>query len=93
MADQLRSKTSKGVVVLGSVIGGKALILAAVTKELVNAGLSADSIIKKVAPTIGGVGGGRPDMAQAGGKETSALPKVFSETKKYLQEFIEKPHA
>lgn len=90
MADQLRTKTSKGVVVLGSVSGGKALILAAVTKELVNAGLSADSIIKKVAPAIGGVGGGRSDIAQAGGKETSALPKVFSETKKYLREFIEK---
>ena len=86
MADQLRAKASKVAVVLGSDKGGKALILVAATPALVKAGFSANSMIKKVAPIIDGVGGGRPDLAQAGGKDFENMAKVFTEAKKYMRE-------
>jgi alanyl-tRNA synthetase len=72
LADQLRSKLGSGIVVLGAERGGKALLLAAVTKDLATK-YPAGSIIKKIAPIVGGGGGGRPDFAQAGGSDPSKL--------------------
>ena len=80
MADQLREKLGSGVVVLGTARGGKALLLAAVTKDLVGR-YSAGKIIKQIAPVVGGGGGGKPELAQAGGPDASkideALEKVY----------------
>lgn len=72
MADILRLKIQSGIVVLGSKADGKAFILAAVTKDL-SGRFNAGSIIKALAPVIGGKGGGKAEMAQAGGDNPAGL--------------------
>ena len=81
LADQLRDKLKSGVVALGAVTGdGKVSLLVVVTKDLTGA-IKAGELIKTMAIEVGGTGGGRPEMAQAGGKDAAkldaALEKVF----------------
>ena len=80
MADQLRGRLGSGIVVLGTRRGEKALLLAAVTKDLVGR-YPAGRIIQEIAPIVGGGGGGKPELAQAGGPDPSrldaALDKVY----------------
>jgi len=80
LADKFRDKIKSGVVVLGAENSGKALLIAVVTKDLVDR-FHAGNIIKAVAAVVGGGGGGRPDMAQAGGSKPenldTAMNKVF----------------
>jgi alanyl-tRNA synthetase len=80
MADRLRDKLGSGIVVLGTRRGEKALLLAAVTKDLVGR-YAAGKIIQAIAPIVGGGGGGKPELAQAGGPDPSrideALAKVY----------------
>ncbi len=80
LADRLRDKIKSGIVVLGSLAGSKVLLIAVVTKDLTDR-FHAGNIINQVASVVGGSGGGRPDMAQAGGtkpeKLDQALEKVY----------------
>jgi alanyl-tRNA synthetase len=81
LADQLRDKLKSGVVALGAVTGdGKVSLLVVVTKDLTGS-IKAGELIKTMASEVGGTGGGRPEMAQAGGKDAAkldaALEKVF----------------
>jgi alanyl-tRNA synthetase len=85
--DQLKKKIGSGVVVLGSADEGKALLIAGVTADLV-ARLSAAAIIKKIAPLIGGGGGGRPDFAQAGGPAVAALDEALAAGLKAVEELL-----
>ncbi|WP_160721873.1 alanine--tRNA ligase [Bacillus sp. USDA818B3_A] len=73
MADDLKQKLGSGVIVLGSAQDGKVNLIAAVTKDLIEKGYHAGKLIKEVATRCGGGGGGRPDMAQAGGKDPEKL--------------------
>lgn len=75
LTDKFKEKYSSGVIVLGTVINEKPQILAVVTDDLVKTGIHAGNIVKKISPIIGGGGGGRPNMAQAGG----SLPEKLSE--------------
>src|SRR5437870_1693536 len=75
MADRLRDRIKSGVVVLGAAQGERALLLAAVTKDLTGR-YHAGNIIKQLAPLVGGGGGGRPDFAQAGGKDRARLDEA-----------------
>ncbi|SFG07242.1 alanine--tRNA ligase [Sporolactobacillus nakayamae] len=68
MADDLKNKLQSIIVVLASVEDGKVHLVAGVTKDLIQKGFHAGKIVKEVATICGGGGGGRPDMAQAGGK-------------------------
>jgi len=81
MTDRFRQRVSSGVVVLGSAIEGRPILIAAISDDLVKKGWHAGDLIKNVAALIGGSGGGRPNLAQAGGKDASrlneALEKVF----------------
>ena len=78
LGDQLRDKTG-GVVVLASVFeNGKIGILAMASKELVGKGIHCGQIVKEVATLCGGGGGGRPDMAQAGGKDPEKLDAALN---------------
>jgi alanyl-tRNA synthetase len=72
LADRLRDRVKSGVVVLAAAQGEKAMLLATVTKDLVGR-YHAGDIIKRLAPIVGGGGGGRPDFAQAGGKDPTKL--------------------
>ena len=74
--DKLRDKLESGIILLGSKAGEKALLLCMVTKDLAGK-YSAGNIIRELAPIVGGSGGGRPDMAQAGGTQPENLGKVF----------------
>lgn len=77
MGDKLREKID-GVVVLVSKVGdGKVSIIAMATKESVKKGIHCGNIIKEVAKVVGGGGGGRPDMAQAGGRDTSKIAEAI----------------
>ena len=76
MGDMLRDKLGSGVVVLGSVKDGKVSLVCMVTKDLLDR-IKAGDIIKETAKIVGGGGGGRPDMAQAGGKDPSKLPEAL----------------
>ncbi|MCL6570628.1 MAG: alanine--tRNA ligase [Bacillus sp. (in: Bacteria)] len=73
MADDLKQKLGSVVIVLGSAHEGKVNLIAAVTKDLIEKGYHAGKLIKEVALRCGGSGGGRPDMAQAGGKDPERL--------------------
>jgi alanyl-tRNA synthetase len=73
LSDLLRDKLGSGVVVLGAVVNDKPSLIASVTADLVSRGLHAGNIIRPVALAVGGSGGGRPNMAQAGGKDASKL--------------------
>jgi len=77
LMDNLRNKMGSGVVVLGSVSDGKVAIIVGVTKDLTGR-VQAGKIVGKVAEKVGGSGGGRPDMAEAGGKDPLALDAALS---------------
>jgi alanyl-tRNA synthetase len=90
LADQLRDKLKSGVVALGAANEGKVSLLVVVTKDLI-ARLKAGDLIKEMAAEVGGTGGGRPEMAQAGGKDPAkldaALEKVFGLVERMLQRY------
>src|SRR5205823_460200 len=75
--DHLRDKLGSGVVVLGALIEGKPRLLAMVTQDAVQRGLSAGTIIKEIAPAIGGRGGGPANKAEGGGKDPTGLDKAL----------------
>jgi len=77
MVDELKNKLGSAVIVLGAVEGDKVNLVAGVTKDLMEQGFHAGKIIKEVATRCGGGGGGRPDMAQAGGKDPSKLQEAL----------------
>jgi len=78
LVDQLRDKLGSGVVVLGSATDGNVSLIASVTKDL-TARVQAGKVIAPVAQKVGGKGGGRPDMAEAGGKDPGALDSALAE--------------
>jgi alanyl-tRNA synthetase len=77
MTDWLRDRMGSGIVVLGTVFGERPAIVAAVTPDLVGKGFHAGAIVKKAAALVGGSGGGRPDLAQAGGKDAAKLDEAL----------------
>ncbi|MBM4272132.1 MAG: alanine--tRNA ligase, partial [Deltaproteobacteria bacterium] len=83
IGDRLRDKIQSGIILLGSKAGDKAMLLCLVTKDLTNR-YHAGNIIKEIAPIVGGSGGGRPDMAQAGGPKPENLKQALSKLKEIL---------
>jgi alanyl-tRNA synthetase len=87
MADWFRNKVKEqGILVLGSNIDGKPMLLVVLTDDLVKSGLKAGDIIKPVAAIVGGGGGGRPNMAQAGGNDSSKLPQALNKARELLSQ-------
>src|SRR5262249_49006733 len=87
MAENTSAKIGSGVVVLGLASNGKASLVAVVSEDLQKR-LHAGKIIKKVAEQIGGSGGGRPDFAQAGGKEAQKLEAALQDVYNIVAEFL-----
>jgi len=85
LADQLKDKIQSGIVVLGSIGGSKAMLIVVVTQDLTDR-YHAGNIIKQVAAEVGGRGGGRPDMAQAGGNQPENLDKALAKAFEVIQQ-------
>jgi alanyl-tRNA synthetase len=84
LADQWKQKALSDVLVLGTVHGEKVNLLAAMSPAANEKGLKAGDLIKAIAPKVGGGGGGRPDMAQAGGKNPAGLADALAEVANWL---------
>jgi alanyl-tRNA synthetase len=77
MSDWFRNRVGSGVIVLGAVMDSKPGFVAAVTPDLVERGLHAGRIVKQVAQVVGGGGGGRPTLAQAGGRDAGRIAEAL----------------
>ena len=84
LGDDLKSKLGSGVIVLASVNEGKVNLMVAATDDVVAKGAHAGNIIKAAAPKVGGGGGGRPNMAQAGGKNPSGINEALEAAREAL---------
>jgi alanyl-tRNA synthetase len=82
--DNFKNETKLGVVVVGSINDGKVMLAAGVTKDLVDR-YQAGNIIKEIATLVGGKGGGRPDMAQAGGNQPENLDTALNKVRELIQ--------
>jgi alanyl-tRNA synthetase len=87
MVDSLRQKLGSGVVVLASADDGKVALITGVTKDLIPK-LHAGKIVQELAKMVGGSGGGRPDLAEAGGKDTSAIKSTIGQVHSLLDRLL-----
>jgi alanyl-tRNA synthetase len=85
LADQFRSQYPSSVAVLASTLDNRPILIAAVTEDLVRRGLHAGDLVKHVAVPLGGGGGGRPTLAQAGGKDPARLPEALNSVSGWVQ--------
>jgi alanyl-tRNA synthetase len=90
LCDVLRRKQEKGLaVLLASASAGKVQLVAGLSRDLVEKGLHAGNWLKEVAPIVGGGGGGRPDLAQAGGKSPEKIPAALDHGLRYMRTRLE----
>ena len=84
LGDQLKEKLGEGVIVLASDCDGKVNLVAMATDAAMSKGAHAGNLIKGIAAKVGGGGGGRPNMAQAGGKNPAGIKDALAEAKTVL---------
>ncbi|MDB5388545.1 MAG: alanyl-tRNA synthetase [Planctomycetaceae bacterium] len=84
LIDQLRRKTQSAAVLIGSVSDGKVILIAGLSQDLIAKKVNASDWVKAAAKAVGGGGGGRPDLAQAGGKTPENLPQAIADGKSYI---------
>ena len=87
IADKIRDKNESCAVILASDLGDKVLFVSAVTKDLVKSGIHAGNMVKEAAVIAGGGGGGRPDFAQAGGKNPEKIDEAINAVRKQIASF------
>ncbi|MEI8672591.1 alanine--tRNA ligase [Vibrio sp. SA48] len=87
MVDELKNQLGSGIIMLGNVVDDKVGLIAGVTKDL-TAKVKAGELVNMVALQVGGKGGGRPDMAQAGGSDVKALPKALESVDVWIAEHL-----
>src|SRR5262249_16114129 len=88
--DRLRQKAASAVVVIGRSEDSKVQLLTAVTEDLVNKGLHAGKLVGQVASVVGGKGGGKPTMAQAGGTDPGKLSDALQLARKLVSDMLSK---
>lgn len=89
MVDELKQKLGSGIILLATENDNKVQLAAGVSKDLIEKGLQAGKLIKAAAQICGGGGGGRPDMAQAGGKDPSKIADALAYASNYVKEVTE----
>ncbi|MCJ7589555.1 MAG: DHHA1 domain-containing protein, partial [Candidatus Aminicenantes bacterium] len=87
LSDSLKQKLGSGVVVLGTTEGSKAVLIVSVSKDLTGR-VKADQLFRKIAPLVGGGGGGRPDFAQAGGANPEGLDRALEESAAVVESLL-----
>ena len=85
LGDQMKEKLGEGVIVLASAVDGKVSLMAMATEGAVKQGAHAGNLIKGIASLVGGGGGGRPNMAQAGGKNPAGIDDAIGKVKEVLE--------
>jgi alanyl-tRNA synthetase len=88
MSDWFRDRLKSGVIVLGAITDKRPSLIAAVTPDLVGRGLDAGKIVRQVARVIGGGGGGKPTLAEAGGKDAARLPEALATVRQIVAEAV-----
>ena len=88
LGDQMKEKLGEGVVVLASGADGKVNLMVTATEGVMKKGAHAGNLVKAIASCVGGGGGGRPNMAQAGGKNAAGIPEALEKAKEVLAEQI-----
>jgi alanyl-tRNA synthetase len=88
VVDSLKAKITRGIVVLAAVNNGKVQIVVAVTPDL-TARIKAGQIVKELAPIVGGAGGGRPEFAEAGGKDPTKVDEMLKASESVLARLLE----
>lgn len=89
LGDQLKEKLGEGVIVIASCVDGKVNLMATATDEAIKAGAHAGNLIKAIAGLVGGGGGGRPNMAQAGGKNPAGIDQALEKVKEVVESQIQ----
>ncbi len=89
--DMLKKKAKSAAIVLGFIEDGNAALLAGITNDLIKKGLKAGDIVKQIAPLIDGGGGGRPQMAQAGGKNPPKIDDALTKAAQLIKEKLANP--
>ncbi len=89
MTDWFRDRVKSGVAVLGTVSNDKPVIIAAVTDDLIARGVKAGDLVREIARVLGGSGGGRPNMAQAGGPNPEKLGEALAAVADLVQAKLE----
>ena len=87
LSDSLRDRVKRGVVVLAAENDGKVQLLVTVTKDLADR-VNAGQLVKELAPIVGGGGGGRPDFAEAGGKDASKIDELLSRARETVTRLL-----
>ena len=88
LIDQLRKRNQPIAVLLGSAAEDKVTLVAGITRDLEERGLNAGNWIRAAAEVVGGRGGGKPDMAQAGGKHPEKLPQALEVARREMQKLL-----
>ena len=88
LGDQLKAKLGEGVVVLASANDGKVSLMVTATDGAMKQGAHAGNLVKAIAGCVGGGGGGRPNMAQAGGKNPAGIPDALAKAPEVLESQI-----
>jgi len=89
MTDWFRDRLGSGVVALGTVLGDRPALVVAVTQDLVDRGVDASKLIRGMAQLVGGGGGGKPTLAQAGGRDPARLDDALSQAPRMLEEMLQ----
>ncbi|MEG2583040.1 MAG: alanine--tRNA ligase [Oscillospiraceae bacterium] len=90
IGDNLKNKASNAIIVLASKVDDKVNLISMATKEAINNGAHAGKVISEVAKALGGGGGGKPDSAQAGGKNTEKMAEALADVKSHIEKLIKK---
>lgn len=89
LGDKLKSKVGSGVIVLAGDKDNKVTLIIMASKDAIEKGIHSGNILKEIAKIVGGGGGGRPDMAQAGGKDTTKIDAALDKAKEIIGSFLE----